>query len=103
MARKRTQSHSIGGKHGATCAELLSLLDAYVDGRVDPSICKQLEAHLAACNPCRVVVDNIRKTITLYRNDEPCELPLAFRKRLHSVLRTCWKESGPRTRRPKAR
>jgi hypothetical protein len=95
MTKKRTDTHTIGGKHGATCGELLALLNEYVDGGVDPSVCKELESHLARCNPCRVVVDNVRKTITLYRKGEPCELPVAFRARLHAALRTCWKKSGP--------
>jgi hypothetical protein len=37
-------------------------------------------------------VDTIRKTITLYRNGEPFELPLEFRERLHRTLRERWKE-----------
>ena len=31
-------------------------------------------------------------TITLYKGDEPYELPLEFRSRLHGDLRTRWKE-----------
>lgn len=95
MAKKRINTHTMGDKHGATCGELLALLNEYVDGGMDPSVCKELEVHLANCNPCRVVVDNIRKTITLYRNDEPCELPAEFRARLHAALRNCWKETDP--------
>ena len=96
MTKKQTRTHTIGGKRGATCDELLALLNDYVDGGVDPSVCKELKSHLAQCNPCQVVVDNVRKTITLYRNDEPCELPVEFRNRLHAVLRDCWKKAGPR-------
>ncbi len=96
MTKKSHKTHSIGGRRGATCGELLALLNEYVDGGVDPAVCKDLESHLADCNPCRVVVDNIRKTITLYRNDEPCELPVAFRERLHATLRKCWATGGPR-------
>ena len=99
MPRKHIQTHKIGGAHGATCRELLELLNEYVDGGVDPAVCKEFETHLARCNPCRVVVDNIRKTITLYRNDEPCELPVAFRTRLHAELRKCWREKGSRKKR----
>lgn len=95
MTRKPGKSHSIGGKLGASCGELLKLLNAYVEGGVDPSVCGALEAHLAKCNPCRVVVDNVRKTIILYRKDKPCELPVEFRARLHAVLRDCWKARGP--------
>ena len=99
MPRKRITTHKIGGKHGATCGELLALINEYVDGGVNPAVCRELEAHLAMCNPCRVVVDNVRKTMTLYRNNEPCELPIEFREHLHAALRKCWKETGPTKRR----
>jgi hypothetical protein len=44
-----------------------------------------------------VVVDNIRQTITLYREGRPCALPAGFRRRLHSALRRRWKETHPPT------
>jgi anti-sigma factor RsiW len=78
------------------CDELLKLLNEYVDGTVDPSICEEFEQHMAGCNPCQVVVDNIRKTITLYQEGKAVELPVAFRQRLHSMLRRRWKETHPR-------
>jgi hypothetical protein len=74
------------------CEELLRMLNEYVDGTVDPAICEEFEKHIAGCNPCQVVVDNVRQTITLYRNGQPCELPLQFRERLHKALRQRWKE-----------
>lgn len=74
------------------CEELLALLNDYVDGTIDPGICEQFEKHMAGCNPCQVVIDNIRQTITLYRNDQPYELPIEFRERLHAALRLRWKE-----------
>lgn len=77
------------------CEELLKQLNEYVDGTVDPTICEEFEKHMAGCNPCQVVVDNIRKTITLYKNGQPCELPLAFRAKLHSLLRERWREKHP--------
>jgi len=69
------------------CEELLAMLNEYVDGPIDPGICEAFEKHLAGCNPCQVVVDNIRQTITLYKNGQPYELPQEFRKHLHTVLR----------------
>lgn len=74
------------------CEELLAMLNDYVDGGVDPGVCTQFEQHLAGCNPCQVVVDNIRKTITLYRDGQPYELPVTFRSRLHAALRAKWQE-----------
>jgi anti-sigma factor RsiW len=72
------------------CEELLAMLNEYVDGSVDPAICDAFKEHLAGCNPCQVVVDNIRKTIRLYRAGESYELPLTFRQQLHDVLRQRW-------------
>ena len=74
------------------CEELLAMLNEYVDGGVDPGACEQFEKHLAGCNPCQVVVDTIRKTITLYKEGQPYELPVQFRDRLHSALRAKWRE-----------
>ena len=79
------------------CAELLATLNEYVDGTVDPAICEEFEAHMAGCNPCQVVVDNIRQTITLFKEGKPYDLPITFRQRLHSALRQRWKEThGPK-------
>ena len=73
------------------CEELLKILSDYIDGDIDPKVCEGFERHLAECDPCQVVVDTIRKTITLYRNGEPFELPMEFRERLHRTLRERWK------------
>ncbi len=75
------------------CAELLAALNEYVDGTVDPAICEEFEKHMAGCNPCQVVVDNIRQTITLYKEGQPVELPATFRRRLHAALCQRWKET----------
>ena len=77
------------------CEELLALLNEYVNGTADPAICDEFEKHLAGCNPCQIVVDNIRKTITLYKNGQPYELPAQFHDRLHAVLRKRWKKAHP--------
>ena len=74
------------------CAELLKYLNEYVDGTVDPAVCEEFEKHMAGCNPCQVVVDNIRKTITLYKEGQAYKLPAEFRERLHNALRQRWKE-----------
>jgi anti-sigma factor RsiW len=77
------------------CDELLAVLNEYVDGTIDPGLCEEFEKHMAGCNPCQVVVDNIRKTITLYQHGRPYELPVEFRQRLHETLRKRWKQTHP--------
>jgi hypothetical protein len=73
------------------CRELLEMLGDYVDGALDPGLCEGFEAHLAGCNPCQIVIDNVRKTITIYKSGEPVTLPTEFRRRLHDELRKRWK------------
>ena len=80
------------------CEDLLALLNDYVDGDVAASVCADLERHLAGCNPCHVVVDNIRKTITLYKAGQPYELPAGFHERLHTALRQRWVQTHPAER-----
>jgi hypothetical protein len=72
------------------CEERLAMLNEYVDGLVDPAIRDAFKEHLAGCNPCQVVVDNIRQTITLYQEGKPYDLPVAFRESLHQALRQRW-------------
>lgn len=74
------------------CEEMLKSLSEYVDGEIDPAICEQFEQHLAGCDPCRVVIDNIRQTITLYQGDEPYPVPEEFQQRLHHLMRRRWQE-----------
>ena len=72
------------------CEDLLKALNEYVDGQVDPAICDEFQEHLAGCNPCQVVVDNIRNTICLYRGGQPYEMPDEFQERLRKQLREKW-------------
>ena len=76
------------------CQEFLKALNEYVDGDIDPAICQELEKHLAGCNPCKVVIDNIRKTVSLYQNDQVYGLPADFKERLHQALQDKWKKQG---------
>ncbi len=75
------------------CKDLLKILNEYVDGTIDPSMCAEFEKHLDGCNPCQVVVDTIRKTITIYKEGQPYELPVEFKEKLHKTLREKWKKS----------
>ncbi len=74
------------------CDELLEALSDYVDGEVDPAVCEEFEHHLAGCNPCQVVVDNVRKTIALYKAGEPHPMPDEFQQRLRESLRAQWRQ-----------
>jgi anti-sigma factor RsiW len=74
------------------CQQLLKALNEYVEGQIDPAVCQELEKHLADCNPCRIVVDTLRKTISLYKEGEVYELPADFKERLHQALKDKWRQ-----------
>lgn len=77
------------------CEELLAALNDYVDGDLPTGFCETFEEHLKGCNPCQIVIDNIRQTIQLYKAGEPFEMPEEFHKHLHCALREKWKAKFP--------
>jgi predicted anti-sigma-YlaC factor YlaD len=80
------------------CQELLSHLDEYVDGETQSALCRALREHLAGCESCRVVVDNIRQTITLYRAGARVSFPPGLHERLCAIMRQQWAELHPLTK-----
>ena len=74
-----------------TCNEILAALNEYVDGERGSAICEALQEHLAECNPCQLVVDNVRQTITLYKCGQRIELPWELHERLRVVLQERWR------------
>ncbi len=73
-----------------TCEEMLAALNDYVDGERLSAVCEKFAEHLAGCNPCQVVVDNIRQTIRLYKDGEP------YPQQLKDCLRQRWETKfGP--------
>lgn len=80
------QVHDHGG-HGSNCKHLLNSLSSYIDGELEAKLCAELERHLEGCENCRVVVDSLRKTVSLYReSDADIELPQDLRQRLFHTL-----------------
>lgn len=69
------------------CRALLSQLSDYVDGTLDPRLCKALERHLRTCPNCRIVLNTLQKTIDLYRTvGENENMPAEVRERLFRRL-----------------
>ena len=73
-----------------SCEELLKALNEYVDDETVAAVCREFGEHLAGCNPCQIVVDNIRKTIRLYKAGDPYPLPPRCAARLGDALRAKW-------------
>jgi len=77
------------------CEELLAALNEYVDGTLSPEFCAGFEEHLKGCNPCEIVIDNIRNTIQLYKAGEPYEMPPELHEQLRRVLCQKWRAKFP--------
>lgn len=73
-------------QHTDLCSQLQAQLPDYLDGQARAEICRAIEAHLADCENCRIVIDTLKKTIALYRA-APCdEVPREVHARLVRVL-----------------
>ncbi len=68
------------------CCHLLASLSDYIDGEAQADLCAVIEQHLAHCEKCRVVVDSLRKTVSLYQEPEDLDVPDPVRKRLFHCL-----------------
>jgi anti-sigma factor RsiW len=64
------------------CRHLLAGLSEYLEGEAPAELCAEIDRRMADCGDCRVVVDSLRKTITLYRSLPPPPFPSEARTRL---------------------
>ena len=69
-----------------TCRHLKAQLSEFVDGELDDAVCQEIQRHLASCDNCRVMVDTLRKTIVLYRDEPVQAVPHDVHERLAKVL-----------------
>ncbi|MHB8159909.1 MAG: anti-sigma factor family protein [Thermoleophilia bacterium] len=69
------------------CREILEGLSEYIDEELADKTCREIESHLKHCYNCRVVVNTLRRTVTLYHEAPQPELPGDVRVRLHKVIR----------------
>jgi anti-sigma factor (TIGR02949 family) len=69
------------------CRQLLDSLSDYIDGDLQQELCDEIENHMKDCDNCRIVVDTIEKTISLYQTtSEPAAVPDDVRQRLFHRL-----------------
>jgi len=71
-----------------SCREILDNLSSYIDAELDPSLCEEIERHMAGCNPCVAFLNTLKKTVVLYRNcSEQDDVPQEVHIDLHHFLR----------------
>lgn len=73
--------------HHENCRHLLGSLSDFLDGDLESDICDQIERHLADCPDCKIVVDTLQKTVSLYHTASEQEaVPDGVRQRLFRRL-----------------
>jgi anti-sigma factor RsiW len=76
----------MGHIHTPACQDLKSQLSGFIDGELDDAICQEIMRHLESCENCRVMVDTLKKTIVLYREEPHESVPADVHNRLFQVL-----------------
>ena len=76
------------------CEDVIHELSDFIDGELDGASKQELESHLRECEDCRLVVNQTKKTIEVFCDSEPVELPVEVRSRLHDALRRKFKEAA---------
>lgn len=78
------------------CDDFKRIMGDLLDDEVARDLYAEVQGHLAACGPCSVEVDTLRKTIHIYRSAEP---PAAFgedvRQRLFASLSFEYRNTRP--------
>jgi anti-sigma factor (TIGR02949 family) len=70
------------------CYDLLDQLSDYLDEDAGESVCRAIEEHMAGCPDCTAMINTLRKTIDLYREQRSeAVLPAEIRLRLFRRLK----------------
>jgi predicted anti-sigma-YlaC factor YlaD len=73
------------------CQDILKALDLYLEGDEADLTCAAFREHLIGCERCRIVVDTMRNTVTLFKGTgEQMTMPDECQKRLHEKLKHKW-------------
>jgi anti-sigma factor (TIGR02949 family) len=77
-----------------TCKDFLAELSEYLDEGVDQETQQKLEEHVNECPNCWVVVDTTKKTLKVFKDAEPQELPKDVHSRLLAALQRKYAVAG---------
>ena len=62
-------------QHDENCKKMFALLSEYLDMELPTEACKEMDAHIAGCEPCGAFTESLRKTIELCHRYQPQEVP----------------------------
>ena len=68
------------------CLELFSRLSEFLDKELDQELCHSIKQHLSQCEPCRVCVATLERTVALCRKTGEFKVPEEMSRRLREFL-----------------
>ena len=71
----------------ARCKRLFALLSDYVDRRIDPSLCADVEGHLGDCSPCKAFLASLEETVRRCKRHCTEELKAKVRAQVRDLIR----------------
>ena len=71
---------------GLTCREVVGLLADYLESALGQERMRELEEHLAGCEPCRAYLNTYQRTKALTAGAERVAMPEEMRDRLRQFL-----------------
>lgn len=75
------------------CGDHLVHLNEYLDGDLEASLRAEIEEHIGECKNCRLMVDTLRRTVKLCREEGECEpLPQHISDKLTDAMRDRWQQ-----------
>ena len=70
------------------CDSVLEGVSDFIDGEQREEICQAIREHLERCQDCRIVVDKMKRTITLYKgNLKASELSIQATAKLRAAMK----------------
>ena len=83
--------HTDQDKHDE-CKQVFAMLSDYLNLELPPETCREIEAHIAGCEPCIEFAESLRKTVDLCRKYEPTELPAPMGEQAKAQLLDAYKK-----------
>jgi RNA polymerase sigma-70 factor (ECF subfamily) len=83
--------HTDQDKHDK-CSEVFAMLSDYLNLELPRETCREIEAHIAGCEPCVEFAESLRKTVDLCRKYEPTELPAPMGEQAKAQLLDAYKK-----------
>ncbi len=81
--------------HGSeSCREIFARLSEYLDDELSAALCREMEGHLDGCEPCKVFLESLRRTVRLVEGVEATPLPQTIRQEVREAYDRLQRERG---------